>query len=303
MRNIVLTILIFTCLCLYSQNEGDKYRREGDLEKAIQAYTEVFDKDPANSNNTYNLACAYALLHQIDKAYHYLDKALKNDNTLWVLADNDLLSLRDDMRWKNIEVNQFNKYQKNKGKLKKPELAKQLLRLIGEDQMFDYHMDLAKQFFVKNGRAPHWYYPLGYVKKQKAEENFRKLEELIEKFGWPTYSDVGKLAADGPLLIINHHEKEEIRLKYLPLIKETCEKQEGSCVEYAKIKDRVLVNTGKKQLYGMQFAYNAENKLEPLPIFEPEFVDQRREKIGLPSLKEYLKRKINYDFKVAQKKK
>ena len=123
------------------------------------------------------------------------------------------------------------------------------------------------------------------------------MEKLIAEKGWPTYAMVGRLAADGPLLIINHHKEEAIRIKYLPKIKRACLKREGSCVEYAKIQDRILVNTGKPQLYGMQFRYNDKRELEPFPIQDPKNVNKRRKKIGLGSLKEYLKRKINYEWK------
>jgi hypothetical protein len=102
-------------------------------------------------------------------------------------------------------------------------------------------------------------------------------------------------------LVINHHEKEEVRIKYLPKIKEACLKGEGSCFEYAKIQDRILVNTKKLQLYGMQFTYDENRNLIPFRIKDPEYVDRRRFDIGLVPLKQYLKRKINYDFKVSQK--
>ena len=71
-------------------------------------------------------------------------------------------------------------------------------------------------------------------------------------------------------------------------------------MEYAKIQDRILVNTGKPQLFGMQFRYDENRNLVPFPILNPEFVDKRRTKIGLNSLKKYLKRKINYNFNTKQ---
>lgn len=303
MKKWLLILILFQSLHMWSQNEGDIHRREGNLEEAIKAYRKEFRLNPSKFNNTYNLACAYALLHQKDSAFSYLEKALENDKSLWVLADSDLFSLHTDQRWLRLENKQLAKFQEDKGQLNKPTYAKELLRLIVKDQMFDFHMDMAKRFFAKNGKAPHWYYPIAYTKKEVTKENFLELERLLKIYGWPTYNDVGKLAADGPLLIINHHEKEEIRLKYLPQIKQACLAKQGSCVEYAKIKDRALVNTDKLQLYGMQFEYNVNNQLVPLPIFEPEYVDERRKEIGLPPLKQYLKRKINYDFNVKQKKK
>ncbi|MFY0630672.1 MAG: hypothetical protein JXR05_09840 [Flavobacteriaceae bacterium] len=292
---LLLTLFTFSCL---GQSKGDTYRNEGDLEKAINAYKIDFKADQNEYSNTYNLACAYALMYQKDSAFHYLNVALQNNNSLWALADNDLLSLTSDDRWKLIENQQLAKIT-----LQKPEYARQLLRLIMKDQALDYQLDMAKQYFMKNGKAPHWYYPIGKMKKEIGHGNFIKMEQLIANNGWPTYSTVGKLAADGPLLVINHHPKEEIRIKYLSKIKEACLQQQGSCMEYAKIQDRILVNTGKPQLYGMQFQYNEKRELVPFPVKDPEYVDQRRAAIGLVSLQQYLKRKINYDWKTPQKEK
>jgi hypothetical protein len=298
-----LFIFAFIAKQLAAQNKGDQHRKEGNLEKAIQAYTATYMSNPTAKNNTYNLACAYALTHQKDSAFHYLSIALQNDDSLWALADNDLLSLTKDTRWKSIEQQQFVKYQKKKAPIEKPEYAKQLLRLIMKDQALDYQLDMAKRYFMKNGKAPHWYYPIAAMKKEIGSGNFAEMKQLIAKNGWPTYAAVGKLAADGPLLIINHHPEEAVRIQYLPQIKKACLQQQGSCMEYAKIQDRILVNTGKPQRYGMQFRYNKNRTLEPFPVKDPEYVDQRRKAIGLPPLKQYLKRKINYDWSIPQKKK
>ena len=91
---------------VYGQkSEGDILRKEGALDDAIKAYKKDFIKSPENSKNTYNLACAFALTYiQKDSAFHYLDIALKNDYSLWALADNDLISLASDVRWKDIEA-------------------------------------------------------------------------------------------------------------------------------------------------------------------------------------------------------
>ncbi len=302
MRIRIYIFLMLASLTVNAQSKGDQFRNQGDLEKAVIAYkTEMTDASKAK-NATYNLACAYALMYQKDSSFHYLSIALKQDNSLWALADNDLISLTDDQRWESIEEQQIKKYQQVNSPLKKPEYAKLLLRLIMRDQALDYQIDMAKRYYMKNAKAPHWYYPLSEMKRKITQGNFANMERLIAKYGWPTYSSVGKLASDGPLLVINHHEKEEIRIKYLPRIKEACLKKQGSCMEYAKIQDRILVNTGKPQIYGMQFHYNSKRELVPFTIKDPEYVDQRRAKIGLEPLKKYLKRKINYDWTVPQKK-
>ena len=62
-------------------------------------------------------------------------------------------------------------------------------------------------------------------------------------------------------------------------------------MQYAKIQDRIILNEDKQQIYGMQFRYNAVRVLEPFPIIDPEYVDQRRSEILIVPLKNYLKRK------------
>ncbi|RLD77020.1 MAG: hypothetical protein DRJ10_12650 [Bacteroidetes bacterium] len=297
---LLFVVLVYN-VSIAQPTKAGKLLQEGKLEAAIEAYKTQYSKTPKNWKNTYDLACAYALTFQIDSAYHYLNNALKNDNSLWALADADLHALIDDPRWSDIEINQIKRYQKKNKNLKQAEYAKKLLRLIMKDQALDYYIDQAKGYYMKNGNAPQWYYPIGAFKQKIASENYSSMQKLIEEYGWPKYSTVGKLAADAPLLVINHHESDSVRIKYLPQIKQSCLEKEGSCMEFAKIQDRILVNANKAQIYGMQFRYNAERKLEPFPIIDSKYVDQRRAEIGLEPLKLYLKRKINYNWLIEQK--
>ncbi|MEZ5000888.1 MAG: DUF6624 domain-containing protein [Bacteroidales bacterium] len=209
----------------------------------------------------------------------------------------------DDVRWPSIIDMQLEKYQVANGELPQPKYAAKLLQLIIKDQALDYQVDLARKYYMKTGLFPHWYYPIEVMKRGIAEDNFEEMQALIETYGWPDYSSVGKLAADAPLLVINHHESDEVRKKYLPIIREKCLEGEGSCMEYAKIHDRILVNSGQLQTYGMQFRYTEDRTLEPFPIEDPEYVDQRRFEIGLEPIKDYLKRKINYEWTIVQKQK
>lgn len=302
----ITTLLLFLVLPAVSiaqitETSASTLRKEGKLEAAIEAYKNIHMEHPNDWKNTYNLASSYALIYQKDSAFHYLSIALKKDTSLWALADSDLYSLIDDPRWELLENNQMMRFQKHNKKLEQPEYAKKLLHIIMKDQALDYFIDQAKRHFMEDGSIPQWYYPLGDYKQQIIAGNYESTTTLIATHGWPTFSTVGELAADAPLLVINHHESEDVRKKYLPQIKRSCEDNEGSCMEYAKIQDRILVNEGKPQIYGMQFRYDAQRNLEPFPIVDPEYVDQRRKEIGLESLKEYLKRKINYDWRVVQK--
>ena len=302
----ILTFCICLALlnCSFGQStKGDSLRSAGDLEGAIVAYKSAFKLAPENDKNTYALACALALTYQQnDNAFKYLNLSLANSNSLWALVDNDLLSLTEDERWAGIITQQMDKFQQENGNFKKPEYAQKLYKLIMTDQAMDYQVHMARQYYMKNGHMPHWYYPIAKLKQDYAENNFTEMEGLLAAYGWPNYSMVGELAADAVLLAINHHESEEVRKQYLERVKTACVTGEGSCMEYAKINDRILVNTDQLQVFGMQFRYNNKRELEPFPIVDPEYVDQRREQIGLEPLKVYLKRKIGYDWEVVQKK-
>ena len=281
-------------------SKADSLRQVGKLIEAIKSYTKDYNMTK-DKEVGYKLASTYALIFQKDSAFHYLSLSLKNDTSLWPLADTNLFALINDPRWSSIEESQLHKYQQDQGVLKQPEYARQLLQLIIKDQALDYYIDQAKSHFMKEGSPPQWYYPIGTYKQEIVKENYETMLQLLDANGWPTYTNVGKLAADAPLLVINHHEDDAVRKRYLKKIKQSCLDGEGSCMEYAKIQDRILVNENQPQIYGMQFRYNEARTLEPFPIIDPEYVDQRRAAIGLEPLAVYLKRKINYEWTVIQK--
>ena len=63
---------------------------------------------------------------------------------------------------------------------------------------------------------------------------------------------------------------------------------EVSKANLAYLIDRVLVNEGKKQLYGTQFWF-MNGKMEPRPIEDEANIDKRREEMGLGSFADYEK--------------
>ncbi|MFT7269205.1 MAG: hypothetical protein ACI905_001423 [Roseivirga sp.] len=302
-RTCLHIFMLFIPLFGWAQKNGTQYKEEGNLDSALMAYGMQYMKSPENADNTYGLATVLALQYQLDTAFYFLNQALKENASLLPLTDSDFLSLSNDPRWEQIEENQFRKYEAQNGKIKNTVYAKQLLRMIMIDQCLDYYIDQAKATFMKKGQIPHWYYPLGAYQQELIVNNFSEMKVLIQEYGWPTYSMVGELAADAPLLVINHHAETAVRKSYLSQIENACRTGEGSCVEFAKIQDRILVDEDKPQIYGMQFRYTAERSLAPFSIENPQYVDQRRKEIGLEPLKDYLKRKINYDWKVEQKNK
>ncbi|MGY3053704.1 hypothetical protein ACVWYG_001905 [Pedobacter sp. UYEF25] len=59
----------------------------------------------------------------------------------------------------------------------------------------------------------------------------------------------------------------------------------------ALLEDRVALREGKRQIYGSQIGYDSETKKNyVLPLDDPDNVDERRAKVGLGLLAEYVKR-------------
>ncbi len=303
-KNLTMALWLVAVLAGYCQTlTGDQHKHNGDLEAAIAAYKMQLGLDPSDRKIAYNLASVFALTYyQKDSAFHYLEKALVGDSALMVLTDSDFVDLLEDERWGHIEKQQMFKYNVQNPGIKNKTLALELLKRIALDQSMDYFVHQARTSFMENGHVPHWFYPINAMKRQYGKDNYAALLEIIDLYGWPGYSVVGELAADAPLLIINHHPDDSVRVEFLPILKKACSEGEGSCLEYAKIQDRILVNNQQPQLYGMQFRYNADRELEPFEIFEPEKVNARRKAIGLEPLEHYLKRKINYIWSIEQKK-
>ena len=183
MKIITQLLFLFLATTIYSQNKGDNFRKNGDLEKAIRAYSTEYFTNKNDAKNTYKLASTYSLMYQKDSAFHYLKIALKNDTRLWALADNDFYPLTKDTRWNGIENLQFKKFQVKNGKIKNQTYAKQLIRLIIKDQALDYQQDMARNYFMKNGKAPHWFYPIMQQKKEIASDNFAKMKQLVKEYG------------------------------------------------------------------------------------------------------------------------
>ena len=302
LRTIVAAMTLLISYSSLAQNQlADSLRSEGLLDAAIIEYKDEFKKDKSNTQNIYDLAAALALTYQKDKVFYYLEFALAQDSSLWVLADPDMIGMIGDPRWKQIETQQLEKYQQAEGSLADPEYAAQLCQIIMKDQALDYQIHMARKFYMQNGTFPHWHYPVAKMKQEIGADNFNTMQRLLEENGWPKYSTVGDLAADAVLLVINHHESDAVREQYLEIIREHCLMGEGNCMEYAKIHDRILVNSNQLQTYGMQFRFKPDRTLEPFPIKDPETVDRRRAEIGLEPIKDYLKRKIDYDWTVVQK--
>ena len=284
-------------------SKADSLKNQGFLMPALMKYAEKMMQNPSREVS-YQLASTSALLwttQMRDTAFYFLNYALQKDSTLEALYDPDFLSLIDDPRWEKVEDAQIRKYEAKNEPIRNKPFAKELFRMIVKDQGFMYAGNIERRKYINNGGyfSTPAIFPILAMEEKNLKENEKRLLELLDKYGWPSTSEVTEYAAAGAALIINHTTY-ELRSKYFPMLEESFKKGEAQPLRYAKMRDRILIEEGEKQLYGTQIIF--ENLLrEPYPIKDPEYVDKRRAEIGLGPLSPYLKAKFDIDWQVAQK--
>ncbi len=98
----------------YKVNGIKKYK-EFDLEGAIEDFQKGLDIHPKDISLHFNIACAYSLTEQVEKAYAHLDRAVALG-----FNDFDKLKSHDDLAYVRIQ-DRFEDFEKNGFRLKLPE--------------------------------------------------------------------------------------------------------------------------------------------------------------------------------------
>lgn len=266
---------------------ADSLKNEGDIPGALAAYRKAYLMNPKDRENIYNYSCALSINKQIDSCFKYLYLAVKMDTSINSLIDPDLLTVREDKQWQDYEnyvislINaKFGNPYNNIG------YARELWRLSAMDQAFFTEVGIAAR---KTGFKSSVVEALWRAKFIIQKYNQKDLEKLLDKKGWPRVKDVGREAAMGAYLVIQHSNS-ELQRKYLPDVKKVCEADELSWERYALMYDRCLFNEKKPQKYGTHTVYNEKTgETELYPLENEARVDELRKEIGLQSLEEYLK--------------
>lgn len=123
--------------------------------------------------------------------------------------------------------------------------------------------------------------PIKYAKED--HRNQELVISIIEKCGMPTLKEVNQRQMDAIWLGLQH-STEEIRKKYFPYVEKAVKNGDLSKQQYALMKDRMLMDDGKPQLYGSQIKNGKLYKLE-----NPTSVNERRKEMGMEPIEDYLK--------------
>lgn len=138
------------------------------------------------------------------------------------------------------------------------------------------------------------------VYKKNHAINERKVIELLETSGWPDQDVVGE---QGILTICNviQHAENDIRLKYLPMMRIAVKEGDLTPRLLARAEDRIATERGDLQIYGGQIKYYPETQsFDVWPILDPANVDKRRAEIGLEPMSDFLAgRRENLEWNLA----
>ncbi|MBE1491382.1 DUF6624 domain-containing protein [Plantactinospora soyae] len=115
-------------------------------------------------------------------------------------------------------------------------------------------------------------------------ENTAWFMAVLDRHGWPRRSKVGPAASDAAWLLAQHADLDpDFQRRCLVLLEQAVRDCEAQPSHLAYLTDRILTAEGTPQLYGTQFWYgpNGDGPIQPLPIEDPERLDERRRSVGL----------------------
>lgn len=295
MKNLKLCLVAIVTLAVCSNENGQTYSklsskadslyRVKDFENSAKYYEKAFEIQIGNSSDYYNAACSWALAGNKEKAFKNLNLAVDKG---WLYLDHtqkdsDLVSLHNEKEWKSTIAKLEKKVDEFESGLNK-ELIEELKEIGEKDQRYRKQM---REISDKYGWQSNEMKELWKKQNELDSLNLIRIEEIIEKYGYPGKSLVG-MQSNVAFLVIQHSDI-ETQEKYLPILKEAADKGELRWSSLALLIDRIRVNNGEKQIYGSQIRQSGDWKHELFPIEDEPNVNKRRAKVGLGPLEEYVK--------------
>jgi hypothetical protein len=127
----------------------------------------------------------------------------------------------------------------------------------------------------------------GYHPRMRAvhEANAERLAFILNQRGWPGEPRVGTDGANAAWLIAQHAiGRPAFQREALEALRLAAARGEVPALQPALLEDRIRTLEGRLQRYGTQFDWDESGELGPLPVEDPDGVDERRRAIGLGPL-------------------
>jgi hypothetical protein len=146
------------------------------------------------------------------------------------------------------------------------------------ENIYDTDQGIREKLMVSKGEELG---KIGYQMMQIDSVNQARIKPILHRYGWLPKSKVGEKASDAIFFVIQHSGFELMR-QYFPSLKDLASKGEANPTHAAMMEDRLLVNEGKKQIYGTQATSDSSTngKTYIWPIKNPDMVNQLRKETG-----------------------
>jgi len=303
MKRFILIATFLISIKLIAQTDStfikeiETLREKAKYEEIINSLNDKYKASPDDLWINYQLACYYSLTNDSINAFNHLYNAIKQEaDGKDILTDTDFENIKKCVKWNSVIDTLEQIHLINNMSITHPELSVELWHIYIEDQRYRSLKKNHKKPLAKFGSTEYTEFNKTQIALEKTR--IKRIEKIIEKYGWPGYSMVGKEASNAVFLIFQHAEF-KYQKKYLPYLKKAAFDGEASKENYAKMYDRYLMNDGKKQCYGTQLTSTPKRnedgsftrgELQFYPIANPETVNQRREELGMKPIEEAAKK-------------
>lgn len=288
----------------FYSKKADSLLNAKNFKEAAITYSKAFESIEWKGAqiHRYNAACAWALAEMPDSAFYQLNNIAtkaKYTDYVHIVIDTSLYSLHQDKRWEPlIEIIKQNK-DKDDSNLNQP-LVAQLDSIFIADQNCRIQIDTIERKYgwESNQMKAHI-----QLIQQIDSVNLIKIKGILAKYGWLGSDVIGGTGNLTFFLVIQHADL-TTQQKYLPMMREAVKNGKASAQNLALLEDRVALGEGRKQTYGTQIGRDKiNNTYYVLPLEDPDNVDNRRSKIGLQSMTEYLSQwQIRWDVEEYKRK-
>ena len=164
-----------------------------------------------------------------------------------------------------------------------PAIRRQLVELKTADQHYRLILDSLfrkEKLDWKDPRIQRW------IPEAQRQDSITlaAVRKILDQHGWLGMDQIGEEGNETLFLVIQHADSATMA-HYFPMLAQSYILGKTPAQSYALMLDRLLTDRGQPQVYGTQIGLDRK----PFPIADPSGLDERRKKMGLPAMSEYLK--------------
>jgi hypothetical protein len=166
-----------------------------------------------------------------------------------------------------------------------PALGVELSAIQDNDQKFRLQMDgVVKAHGIESPEVKELWDTIS----KNDHANLVRVSAILDQYGWIGPDQIGWKGNLALFLVIQHADI-MVQEKYLPMMREAVRAKRAQASQLALLEDRVALGESRPQIYGSQIGRDVKGRYYVLPLSDPDHVDERRAKVGLGPLADYVK--------------